>query len=430
VSGDHSSGNVPIDPKSYKTGKDEAAVLGRDTLYRTGYRFAGWIDNAGKSYQAGDKIPVNRNLSLRAKWERVFPLIAAGDDYSVIVTESGSVYAVGSNDEGRNGTGGKATTFTKVNIPGKVVNVFAGGKNCFVVLEDGTMYAWGHGEYGKLGNDQDKGSLSPVLLKRIDGVHFISPGSLHTGLLTDTGDYWAAGRRNFGALGAGSNSGSEKKFLKITENVVSAAVGSNYTMVVKKDGTLLTSGAGDSGGQGTGSSTVVSKLTQNLKEGANNAQVFTGYMHTLLLKKDGRLMAAGYNNSGQTSNEEKAMNTQLAFQAMVDETGQNITGVSDVSLGRDFTMILKNEGTLWGVGSNAQNKLGYFPPSSVASVTNAVKVMDNVAYVAAGINHTLAVTEDGSVWAAGSNSINQYGDKFIPSTEKAKWKKLDLSGLN
>jgi alpha-tubulin suppressor-like RCC1 family protein len=336
------------------------------------------------------------------------------------------VYTVGFNGEGRNGTGTGQDTFTKVDIRGKVVNVFAGGKNCFVILEDGTVYAWGNGGYGQLGNDQGKSSLSPVLLNRIDGVSFISAGSLHTGILTNTGDYWAAGRRNFGALGAGSNTGVEKKFLKITGNVVSAAVGSNYTMVIKEDGALLTSGAGDTGGQGTGAAATVSKLTQNLKEGTDNARVFTGYLHTLLLKKDGRLMAAGYNNSGQTSNEEKAVNTQLTFQPMVDAHNQIITGVSDVSLGRDYTVILKKDGTLWGVGSNEDNKLGL---RGVKSVANAVPVLDHVASAAAGVNHTLAVTEDGSLWAAGRNGSHQYGDKFISSTEKPGWTKLDISSL-
>jgi alpha-tubulin suppressor-like RCC1 family protein len=197
-------------------------------------------------------------------------------------------------------------------------------------------------------------------------------------------------------------------------------------MLIKDDNTLWTSGAGSSGGHGTGTTGNISKLTQNMKVGSDNAGVFTGYMHTLLLKNDGKLMATGYNNSGQTSNAEKAMDTQLVFKVMIDANGQNITGVSDVSLGRDYTMILKKDGTLWGVGDNTNNKLGI---RSTNAVANAVKVMEGAAYVAAGVNHTLAVAEDGTVWAAGTNISHQYGDKTIPSKEKPGWIKLDISGL-
>ena len=62
------TGTVPTDLKSYKKG-DEVTVLGiTGNLVKDGCTFAGWKDQSGNVYQAGDTFAITRNTTLSAVW--------------------------------------------------------------------------------------------------------------------------------------------------------------------------------------------------------------------------------------------------------------------------------------------------------------------------------------------------------------------------
>jgi hypothetical protein len=66
------SGLPPTDPKDYKSG-DHAKVLGKNTLVKTEYKFAGWntkTDYSGDRYNEGDEIVIkNITIFLFPVWE-------------------------------------------------------------------------------------------------------------------------------------------------------------------------------------------------------------------------------------------------------------------------------------------------------------------------------------------------------------------------
>lgn len=66
-------GNAPVDNKNYQLGEN-ATVLGSGTMTANGYKFAGWNtskDGSGQTYLEGDKIQVDKDLVLFAKWEKI-----------------------------------------------------------------------------------------------------------------------------------------------------------------------------------------------------------------------------------------------------------------------------------------------------------------------------------------------------------------------
>ena len=87
--------------------------------------------------------------------------------------------------------------------------------------------------------------------------------------------------------------------------------------------------------------------------------------------------------------------------------GYQSGAIASVSVGEDYTMILKIDGTLWATGWNYFGQLG---DSSHADRSIPVQVMTDVASVSAGWTHTMILKTDGTLWATGDNTHGQLGD--------------------
>lgn len=79
-----------------------------------------------------------------------------------------------------------------------------------------------------------------------------------------------------------------------------------------------------------------------------------------------------------------------------------------VSAGSDYTMAIKNDGTLWGWGNNGGN-LGTNNTTNYSSPVQ-VGLLTNWKQVSAGLDHSLAVKKDGTLWAWGNNGSGRLGD--------------------
>ncbi|MDR2182792.1 MAG: hypothetical protein LBE55_01325 [Clostridiales bacterium] len=85
--------------------------------------------------------------------------------------------------------------------------------------------------------------------------------------------------------------------------------------------------------------------------------------------------------------------------------------VAAVSAGGLHTMAIKNDGSLWAWGHNTLGQLGNGEVSDLdAPIIQPIKIMDGVIAVSAGNSHTMAITADGVLWAWGSNWRGALGD--------------------
>lgn len=78
-----------------------------------------------------------------------------------------------------------------------------------------------------------------------------------------------------------------------------------------------------------------------------------------------------------------------------------------VVAGRYHALIIKTDGSLWGMGENSQGQLG---DGTSTRRVHPVPVAGNVLQMAAGDEHTLFLKSNGSLWATGHNSSGQLGD--------------------
>jgi hypothetical protein len=78
-----------------------------------------------------------------------------------------------------------------------------------------------------------------------------------------------------------------------------------------------------------------------------------------------------------------------------------------VAAGDAHSLAVREDGTLWAWGRNWAGQLG---DGTTTRRSTPVQVLTNVRSVTAGGYHSLAVREDGTLWAWGWNGVGQLGD--------------------
>jgi alpha-tubulin suppressor-like RCC1 family protein len=133
------------------------------------------------------------------------------------------------------------------------------------------------------------------------------------------------------------------------------------------------------------------------------AKVAAGGYHTCAIKEDGSLWCWGDNEEGQIGDgtwEDKKSPVKIIE-----------SGVVSVAAGGFHTCAIKEDGSLWCWGKNDSGQLGYDSDEANEAKNTPVQIMESgVVAVAAGLYHTCAIKQDGSLWCWGSNEDGQLGD--------------------
>jgi len=135
--------------------------------------------------------------------------ISAGGYHSAALKSDGTVWAWGWNGEGQlgNGTTSDINPFP-VQVTGLTgVKAIAAGANYTKALKsDGTIWAWGAGYYGQLGDGTTVSKYTPVQVNGLTGVSAIGSGEyqFHSIALKSDGTVWTWGYNYYGQLGDGT----------------------------------------------------------------------------------------------------------------------------------------------------------------------------------------------------------------------------------
>ena len=78
-----------------------------------------------------------------------------------------------------------------------------------------------------------------------------------------------------------------------------------------------------------------------------------------------------------------------------------------IASGINYSLFLKSDGTVWATGLNSSGQLG---DGTTTNRSSAVPVMSGVSAISAGGSHSLFLKSDGTVWVTGLNSSGQLGD--------------------
>ncbi|XP_046401290.1 probable E3 ubiquitin-protein ligase HERC1 isoform X2 [Ischnura elegans] len=234
------------------------------------------------------------------------------DGHSLALTEDGQVYSWGDGDYGKLGHGN--LSIQKLPKPitgalsGKVVKtIHAGYRHSAAVTEDGELYTWGEGDYGRLGHGDSNAKYSPTLVRDICGVGSVACGSAHTiALSLDGKTVWSFGSSENGKLGHGDTSRVYKpKVIEALQGVYirKVAAGSHFSLALSSNGQLWTWGNGPCLGSGSADSTFLTP--RPLEEDVQGppigclVDICAGDSHCLALGHEGEAYAWGNNAVGQ-----------------------------------------------------------------------------------------------------------------------------------
>ena len=89
-----------------------------------------------------------------------------------------------------------------------IKDVQCGANFILVLLQDGTVWAWGKNDYGQLGDKTTVSATTPVQVKGLKNVTAIAAGGTHGLALKANGTVWAWGKNDYGQLGNNSTTTS------------------------------------------------------------------------------------------------------------------------------------------------------------------------------------------------------------------------------
>jgi alpha-tubulin suppressor-like RCC1 family protein len=333
------------------------------------------------------------------------PAVESGLNHSVVLKADGTVVTMGDNGFGQLGDG----TWTPRRVPGDVTGltgvtrIAAGNGHTLAVKSDGTVVAWGFNNLGQIGDNSTTNRTAPVAINGLTNVIEVAAGASHSMALKSDGTVWTWGTNGNGQLGNNSNTQSNVPIqVASLSSIVAIAAGEAHSLAVTSGGQVYSWGRNNNGQLGDNGTT--DRWTPVVVSGVTGAtQVAAGSVHSLARTSSGTVYGWGQNAYGQVGDGTPTTYRLTPVQAVA------LTDIVDIKAGGTHSLALKNDGTLWLFGNNANGRLGDGTTNN-RSTPAMLLAPTFVAAMAGGESCTLAITLSGEVWSWGLNNAGQLGD--------------------
>ena len=308
------------------------------------------------------------------------------------ITNNGDLYIWGNNSDGQLGT--VTDEFIKVywdkngisSSPIKIMENVAcaslGYDTSAAITNDGSLYTWGCGRYGRLGNGDDNNSIEPV--KIMDNVVSVSLGFESGAAITNDSSLFVWGYNLYG-LGNG-DSGPFKSPVKVMDNVKRVKLGGDNGAIITNDDVLYIWGSNIWGQLGNGETTDNMKSPVKVMDKVKD--ISFGDYYCAILSESGEIYVCG---------------------RIVTDKG--VTGTASVPTKLEISQKVKEiscyGNTIYFIGEDdcLYEMVKYNLP---------VKIMENVD----SISSNVAITKDGCMYTWGANEYGQLGNGTTENSEK------------
>jgi alpha-tubulin suppressor-like RCC1 family protein len=308
------------------------------------------------------------------------------------------------------------TSPVAVTLPGPVAEVGSSNSTQYALLTDGSLYAWGLGTQGELGDGRWQNSFSkPVRVHFPPGVKIASiPADAmpyNTALAVDTkGRAWGWGHNRGGELCLGTTRAYDVP-VRLPLTHVTALAGASNHAIYDADSTVWACGQNVEGdlGDGTGQSSTTPVIVGGL-DGSSVVTLVAAFANSGALLSDGKYFDWGYNGGGQLGDGHLRRSSDVPVRVpLPGPVTQVAQGGSIWNNGQ--TLVMLSDGSLWAWGSDRASQLGdrsrgvrpspvrFRPPAGVT-----------YSRLATGSATSYAVSTTGNVYAWGVSFVGQVGD--------------------
>ncbi|XP_058120620.1 probable E3 ubiquitin-protein ligase HERC4 isoform X2 [Anopheles coustani] len=282
-----------------------------------------FLTKEGKMYACGNNdhgqlghdtciLPNKRPQLVTSLDNYIITQISCGTAHSLALTNWGQVFSWGSNALGQLGheleIGRQPTPRLIKPIAAKhVVQIASGQYHCLALTNSGELYAWGSNAYGQLGIGSTSEKVStPTLVESLAGVPlaFIACGGNHSFAVSKSGAIFGWGKNTFGQLGLNDlNSRCYPTQLRTLRSlgVRYVSCGDDFSVFLTNEGGVFTCGAGSFGqlGHGSCSNEILPRKVFELM-GSKITQIACGRRHTLaFVPSRGKIYGFGLSGVGQ-----------------------------------------------------------------------------------------------------------------------------------
>ena len=348
------------------------------------------------------KFNKNVEVEVLPKDGKVTPKVEAGDGFTIELKADGTVWSHGQNQYGQLGVGDtnsynepqkvkiikntiKNEDGSKTDIEDTIKDISVGNYQVLALGQTGKVYAWGYGENGQLGIGSGYNHESPVVVtdiyrKQLQDIVKVEAGENVSFAITSKGKVYAWG----------NGYSSRAQLLDLPENAVD--ITSKY--VLTGDGKVYNISTKEQ-------LSIVGKIV-DLDEGTN---------HTVMLTNDGRAYAIGDNTYGQLSNGNNVP-SETSPVAVRKDSENIFTGIKEIKAGDKTTVIVTTDGKVYACGMNDNNELGIENKEILdVNTPQENKNIENVISANIGVNHVVAIKEDGEVYAFGYGKNGELGNR-------------------
>ena len=408
-----------------------AAIKTDGTLWTCGRNGAGALGQ--------NDVNINKSSPIQVGILTNWLLVTTSLNNTFAIKTNGTLWAWGANASGQIGDP-TITLVTNRSSPvqiGTLTN-WSSVTSCAVstahaIKTDGTLWAWGLNTSGQLGDGTVINRSSPVQIGT--GTNWLSISNTGAYNITSVlaiktdGTLWAWGYNGNATLGDSSQiSRSSPVQVGALTNWSSVTTTELFSSAVKNDGTLWAWGQNTTNVMGTGNTGLyISPVQVGLFN--NWVKVYSGHTSTIglfgnpstiaptstwiapLSKNLYNLWSWGRNNSG-----ELGQNDVIQRSSPV-QVGSNTNWYlisSDTYSNLNSSLAITNDGSLWAWGYNSQGQLGLNDSTTRSS---PVQVSSSILYdytdISSGVHHTLALKNDNTIWSWGYNAYAQLGQNDI-----------------
>jgi alpha-tubulin suppressor-like RCC1 family protein len=370
-----------------------------------------WVWGNNNSPRLGANDNRNRSTPITTfaggnNWKQV----ATGYDISFGIKTDGSLWTWGNSTYGALGIGSPFAASTPV-------TTFAGGNNwkqvscgynhVTAIKTDGSLWTWGLNISGQLGTNDTISRSTPVTTfaggndwKQVSSSSF---GAASAAIKID-GSLWIWGGGTTGALG---NNRSINICTPITtfsggNDWKQVSCGSGFWFAIKNNGTLWYSGGANSGQSGTNleAKSTLTPIT-TFAGGSNWKKVFCGTIHVGAIKTDGSLWVWGSNSNGRLGvNDTISRSTPVTTFAGGNDWKSGAAGGNQIAA-------IKTDGSLWTWGYGIYGNIGNNRNITVRTPVTTFAGGNDWKQVRVGTAHVLAITTGDS--GSGESSVEPAG---------------------